>query len=228
MHTESCQYIAEHPSTAAALAHWRPETKVITRYFWKLGGGERCSIKGVWCSLAYQILTHSREQLVDGILDEFSYAKLKNTRNDASLKEVEMVSLAILRRQIELICIFIDGLDEISDKDGVDALKDAVSKILPAAAVGARLCLASLPEPRFDAWLQHVPGLKLHDLTRQDMLRFVEYMMRCSRITLESLSEDMIRQIRDILVFKAEGVFLWLALATNGVIEGLGQVTLMR
>ena len=217
------KYVAENFSTVVALALWRPRTKILSHYFWKLGGGEQRTIKGFWCSLAYQILSLSRDRLADDILEEFSHAKLKSATSDWSLHELEMICLAMLRKQNDPVCIFIDGLDEIDEKDGARALKQAVSRILLAIPGGVKFCLASRPEIQFETWLGNLPTLKLHDLTHRDMLQFVEDAMKESQAALKSLSESTVRQIRERLAIKAEGVFLWLTLATNSVIQGLEQ-----
>lgn len=222
------KFIAESPLTQEALGCWRPGTQILSHYFWKLGGGDQRTIKGFWFSIAYQILTQSRpevlQQLTDHILTTFPTVELKDVSTDWSTRELMAACLAIIRHHTEPICIFLDGLDEIDDKDGDAALKDAISNILQQrVASNIKFCLASRAEFRFERWLGELPTLKLHHLTHRDMIDFIHQKISKAHRPVASLSDGIVQRICWDLARKAQGVFLWLALATDSVVQGIEQ-----
>lgn len=225
------KYIIEAHETPAALQKWRPGAIILSHYFWKPGGGLQRSIKGFWCSIAYQRLAGD-EPLLDFVLDQFPATRFHHAPNDWSLKSLEEACLAILERSSIPLSIFIDGLDEIDDSDGVPALQEVISKITPRIGSHVKFCLGSRPEPRFQVWLKNVPELKLHELTKGDMVTWVndklsahkEIFVRLSApasVYCSGGSRDLMEQISRALVSKAAGVFIWLVMATESVIRGL-------
>lgn len=61
------KFLTSRPETKHALQRWRPEVQILSHYLWSPGAIMGRSIKGVWCSLLYQLLVDS-EDLIDWIL----------------------------------------------------------------------------------------------------------------------------------------------------------------
>lgn len=219
------KFIIESRETQQALQSWRPGCMILSHYFWKPGSDLQRNIKGLWCSIAYQrLLANDGPELISYVLKHFPDTRSKSEHSDWSLRDIVDVCLAILGRQSNPLCIFIDGLDEINDDDGVTALKHVLSTLsAKASGVGIKFCLASRPEPRFRAWLKGLPELKLHYLTRKDMFRLVNDRLSAPLADWGS-DEEKAQMIKERLVYKADGVFLWLALAIKSVIRGLDEV----
>lgn len=219
------KFIIESPETQKALQSWRPGCMILSHYFWKPGSDLQRNIKGFWCSVAYQrLLAEDGQGLINYVLDNFPDTRSKSEHSDWSLKDVVDVCLATLGQQSNPLCVFIDGLDEINDDDGVTALKHVLSTLSEkASGAGLKFCLASRPEPRFRAWLNSLPELKLHKVTHRDMIQLVNDRLSAPLADWGS-DEHTARQIKHLLVNKAHGVFLWLVLAIRSVIRGLDEV----
>jgi hypothetical protein len=217
--------IIESRETQKALQPWRSGCMILSHYFWKPGNGLQRNIKGLWCSVAYQrLLANDGAELINYVLDKFPDTRSKSEHSDWSLRDIECVCVAIVVQQSNPLCIFIDGLDEINDDDGVTALKHVLSTLsMKASRVGIKFCLASRPEPRFRAWLSGVPELKLHTVTYGDTIQLVDDRLSAP---LADWGSDKVKaqMIKDLLVKRADGVFLRLALAIKSVIRSLDEV----
>lgn len=121
------------------------------------------------------------------------------------------------------LCLFIDGLDEYEG----DYWKFAKSINLWAASNGdVKFCLSSRP---YGTFLRHFAldetrHLRLHELTRADMYRFVSDQFREDEryIAIEDdirLDFDLIRAVVD----RSDGVFLWVRLVMVELLSGMGD-----
>lgn len=92
-----------------------------------------------------------------------------------------------------------------------------------------KLCLSSREEPRFKDYFTKVSKLRLQDLTQQDMHRFIRAeLLRClsSSQRFRRIGQLEMKEICQIMEDKAEGVFLWVALATKSISKGSQMVTI--
>jgi hypothetical protein len=192
------RYVSGSPETMAALQDWLPGALVLAHYFWKSGSSLQRSVKGFWCSLAYQLLS-ANPGMADSFLDKFPQMKLMQEPGDWSPGELQMACLELLSTSVPH-CIFIDGLDEVDDADGVETLQHIASEIIRKKGRDVKLCLASSPEYRFRLWLQDCPRLNLHNLTNKDMMQYVEDKMKN---VSESFGGETVCEVRDKLVAQA-------------------------
>lgn len=217
------KFIIKHPRTLAALQRWRPESVILSHYFWKPGGGLQCSIKGLWCTLAYQCLSND-PALIDYVLSRLPTLRENREPSDWSVKAIEEMCLAALAQSSKPFCIFIDGLDEIDDREGVPALKAAVSKLLGRLGSKLKLCLASRSEPEIRRWLWDWPELRLHQLTHRDVQALVDAKLGDCYPNVDGTDTEerqtLVSHLKKMLVDKAEGVFIWLVLALQSVVRG--------
>ncbi|KAI1455213.1 hypothetical protein F4805DRAFT_285790 [Annulohypoxylon moriforme] len=190
---------------------------MLSHFFWKLGSKMQNSIKGFLCSILHQALRYNTE-LLDSILAATTSLLSKESYDDWSLKELKNTCLAVLTAHPSSLCILIDGLDEICSEDGPISLLGLIDHIKGLPNV--KLCVSSRPEPLLCSSLSKHQQLRLQDLTRSDMWRY-------SNATIGAFSNQITdsdrQKITRILVEKAEGVFLWLHLATGSLIRGLGM-----
>ncbi|KAK0702208.1 hypothetical protein B0H67DRAFT_650262 [Lasiosphaeris hirsuta] len=125
-------------------------------------------------------------------------------------------------------CIFLDGADEISPKEGPAELMELVQELLRAPKVNLKICISSRPEPAFKKWLGSCPMLRLQDLTNQDIRDVCSATLvplfagddSGSSMTSEASSAETRKLLVDELAAKAEGVFLWVHLALKSVQRG--------
>ncbi|KAJ3545493.1 hypothetical protein NM208_g2482 [Fusarium decemcellulare] len=213
------RYIISNKATQTLLDQQNPNTRISSHFFWKIGTPLQNGSKGLYCSLLYQLLGDN-QTLISFAIEELSLTAPKESHHDWSVRELERVLFAALKlatRQ-QPLCIFIDGLDEYVGDDGQEGLVQRIRTITQFERV--KICVASRPETRLQDWLGTVPNLKLHDLTKPDMRTWVQ--TRLSTFEREGqLPSELSTKLVGRLLWKAEGVFLWLRLATQSVIRGI-------
>lgn len=220
--TTLVKYVLDHPKTMTYLNTWLPQSLIISHFFWRPGTLMQQSIKGLLCSLLYQLLDNSvtaANYLLQNI--QAGSWSMKDEHADWSVLELRSALLTALHSYERPICIFIDGLDEVHPSDGPMELVDLVEQI--SQCRNAKLCLSSRPEPILEKRLSTCPRLRLQDLTRPDLQLYAR-----DRVRLGGSIDDEAQSIRfedgmnliDLLVYKAEGVFLWLVLAIKSINKG--------
>ncbi|KAL8336778.1 hypothetical protein RB601_008326 [Gaeumannomyces tritici] len=216
------KFLLHDARTQQAVDIWRPNTLMISHFFWKPGSILQRNIKGLLCSLMHQLGSASNavlQSLFDG--DTASSLQSKDSADDWSVEDLKSTlheTLSLLQRPV---CIFIDGLDEVCSEDGSWRLMKVIDGL--AAFPQVKICLASRPESRFKTHLDQQPQLRVQDLTWNDMVRYVDDKLS-PFVELGTIPDSRSWEtghLRWRLVEKAEGVFLWLHLATNSIIRGL-------
>ncbi|VUC22897.1 unnamed protein product [Clonostachys rosea] len=213
------KYIIEHEETQELLNQWCPKTLILSHYFWKIGSAMESNLLGLYCALIHQLMDEN-ELMMARILNEFPYATKKTFVNDWSAHELGDVLNYILgsRANRQPLCIFIDGLDEY---DGLAGQRDFIRKMKGLAQHGrVKLCVSSRPEERLRESLSTTPNLRLDELTRPDMesniqerLGVFEHRGQISFQTLQTMA--------NLIIQKAEGVFLWLHLTMQSIENGI-------
>ncbi|KAL8282381.1 hypothetical protein RB600_005709 [Gaeumannomyces tritici] len=217
------KFLLHDARTQQAVDIWRPNTLIISHFFWKPGGSVlQKNIKGLLCSLMHQLGSASNavlQSLFDG--DTASSLQSKDSDDDWSVEGLQFTlheTLSLLQRPV---CIFIDGLDEVCSEDGSWRLMKVIDGL--AAFPQVKICLASRPEPRFKTHLDQQPQLRVQDLTWNDMERYVDDKLS-PFVELGAIPDPRSWEtghLRWRLVRKAEGVFLWLHLVINSITRGL-------
>ncbi|KAF5967683.1 hypothetical protein FCOIX_11810 [Fusarium coicis] len=213
------KFVLNQNQTRNLVQEWSPDAIIISYFFWKIGSEEQNSIKGLWCSLLYQRL-QDQQQLILSTLQQFCHLSLHSEYHDWSIKDLQDVWNSLAKLDTRHICMFIDGLDEVRDQDGFSKLSQSIQLI--SRPPRTKLCVSARPEAQIVRWLRttDAAGILLEDLTRFDMLRFVRD--RFSQVLPNSqVSWERSQDLRQELVDKAQGVFLWLHLATRSIIEGI-------
>ncbi|MCJ1394530.1 hypothetical protein MMC18_007409 [Xylographa bjoerkii] len=121
------------------------------------------------------------------------------------------------------ICLFVDALDEHdgNHRDLISMLKRLV-QLTGTSFFRIRLCLAGRPENVFKDAFQSCPGFAVHEHTTKDIKLYAEG--RIHDGLGGALTDEGQRQLKfltDNIVEKAQGVFMWVKLVVNELIEGL-------
>lgn len=140
-------------------------------------------------------------------------------------------------------CIFIDGLDEYQSFDEImqgqsniqgklaantwesskhrQSLQDIGNLVLElASSPQVKLCCSSRPETAFDCLFHKMPSIKLEHLTELDIGRFVSEKLEESEAMSSSPINPAERsKLIQKTVLKARGVFLWVKLVVDRVME---------
>ncbi|KLP01954.1 Uncharacterized protein Y057_7798 [Fusarium fujikuroi] len=216
------KFIGQQEQTNKLLQRWNPDATILSYFFWKIGSEEQKSLKGLWCSLLHQRL-EDQQQLIPSILQNFNILSRHSQHHDWAMKDLQIVWNYLADVDIRHLCIFIDGLDEIRNEDGFSELLETIDAMLVNPKI--KICVSTRPEASIVRWLKtkKAAGILLEDLTRYDMLVFVQ--KRFHKLSSDiQVSSETIRHLRHKLVDKALGVFLWLHLATRSIIEGIENV----
>ncbi|KAE9364918.1 hypothetical protein N431DRAFT_386847 [Stipitochalara longipes BDJ] len=214
------KFIIDDPRTKEALESWLPGTSIIAAYIWNAGQPMQCSLKGILCSLLHQLLEGERAVAM-ALCTEVPVISNKDSHNDWSVTELKNTLFNILDQHSSPVCIFLDGLDEISQAEGTFDLMDLVEKLKNLPKV--KVCVSSRPERHLQLCLGKYPSLKLQDLTASDIRQYVtDFLERLSgQIREHGDSQTLILELIDSVVEKADGVFLWVHLALMSLKRGM-------
>ncbi|KAF5701809.1 hypothetical protein FGLOB1_9921 [Fusarium globosum] len=212
------KFVIDNENTQRLLKLQSPEIVIMSHFFWKIGSKEQSSIKGFLCSLVYQLLARSEhlQELTMGLYDTGSH----KSHHDWSSKSLKGLLRQVLKLKAHAICVFVDGLDEVANDDGLDKLTREIEEILQLP--GIKICVSSRPEASVVKWLErlHTPSILLEDLTRPEMSIYVHRGLD-PLLSSQKLSVDTHQYLCDKLVRKSQGVFLWLSLVLRSIIDGI-------
>ncbi|KAF5965712.1 hypothetical protein FCOIX_12838 [Fusarium coicis] len=192
------KFVINNNNTKRLLSSWHSNTRVLSHFFWKIGSEPQNSIRGLLCSMLYDLLLEDGDA-INKVLREFKFSESKDFYKEWSPQEAEKV-----------LCFLLDA------------------SVHPTLKV----CVSSRPETELVRKLENmkVKNLRLDDLTKPEM---VVYLRQEFDTLPRNLSTDLeFEKFTAALLEKAQGVFLWLALATksvtNGIMNGDDQETLSQ
>ncbi|KAJ4016022.1 hypothetical protein NW752_006956 [Fusarium irregulare] len=210
--------IVNSSSVKMLLEQWDPRAEIISHFFWKIGSKPQNSVKGLLCTLSYQILLRHKDLLIS--IPNFQDLVLsKSSYHDWSLGEANGLLLHLLSSNDKYFCIFIDGLDEVNEEEGSEAILSIVSKLAEQRHI--KVCVSSRPEHQLELGLTalHTPNIKMEWFTAYDMQLYAKNELEPLRSSGLIQDTDCTRLV-SMLVRKASGVFLWLCLATRSLKDG--------
>ncbi|WKT52451.1 hypothetical protein QSH57_002965 [Fusarium oxysporum f. sp. vasinfectum] len=195
------------------------KTVVISHFFWKIGSPPQHTFKGLLCSLVYKSIA-VKQQLIQQILYKFPDLLLKTSYSDWSIVDLECIFEFILLEDEEPCCYFIDGLDEVCGKDDPFKVRQFIGKILNFPKI--KICVSTRQETIITDWVRklNIPQLLLEDLTKPDIQAFVHKELN-PFFANGALKKETFLLLKITLVFKAQGVFLWIYLAIESIKSGI-------
>jgi hypothetical protein len=227
-------YLIDNYKTREALSEWsnRHTLDISSFFFWKSGTAEQKSLASLRSLLYNSLRQQERLELVRIVLpDLWHQALMKRLRpyepvpkwkwNHNTIKEAftKLCSQNVIPLKI---CLFIDGLDESEEQDNDHT--DIVETIMDLAALpNLKICVLSRPLPVFEFGFKAWPGIRLQDLTFNDIRLYVTSELENHEKMLTLAQEDKERAHQLILeiMTAADGVFLWVVLAVKSLLEGL-------
>lgn len=196
-------------------------------FFWRTGSEDQRSLNGLFRCLLHDTL-RSCPRLTKHVLPElWDQAAASSWHSQAdfhiSNREVRVAfdRLFKYRNKYEnrRFFFFIDGLDEYQDTSQGDyrALVDLICSWTQAAPDDIKLCVSSREYNVFINHFSEEQRLRLQDLTRHDMDRFVRDMLK------DFSDEDAKSRLVKAVIERADGIFLWVALVVKSLRERLEQ-----
>ncbi|KAE9371246.1 hypothetical protein N431DRAFT_558808 [Stipitochalara longipes BDJ] len=222
------RYVYDHERTRGLLKDWSGEIPltIASFFFWNSGTPDQKSQNGLLRCLIFELLSRNRDLIPVVLPDQWhdEYVEPIDWQQDFHwTRDVLRRAFDNLQIQDQIrICLFIDGLDEYeSDEDR--AYEDIILFFTNLAnSPKIKICLSSRPWLVFEDAFRLSSSLKLQDLTSSDITRYVndkinahERMRELRLIHPESANELTVE-----IVTKASGVFLWVKLAVNSLLDG--------
>ncbi|KAI8722506.1 HeLo domain-containing protein [Fusarium sp. LHS14.1] len=222
------KHIFNHPETKRRLSTWGGDEPVSlgSFFFWKLGRGMQRSRDGMARAVLYHIL-RAIPTLIPILVPtmwKFAYEEdVLGPHEILPLPSVPQVQDAFKKMaEPEVLnmkfCFVVDGLDEYG---GDKARAVAILQLL-CTSPKIKILASSRPHPVFEDLFANSPKLHLHQLVREDVLKYVQDKADTHRYmrALREVDETMALILVEKLAEKASGVFLWTVLATRILLQG--------
>ncbi|KAL6401884.1 hypothetical protein AUP68_14340 [Ilyonectria robusta] len=217
------KYLYRDPRTVRLLSTWASAANLVTAgfFFWNSGTDLQMSQSGLIRSLLCQILASKPSMAASLFPEEWEMYAILGVRPSTFSPLGLRRAFRALKQACACettLCLFVDGLDEFDGRsmDLVDLLKDIL------ACPQIKICTASRPWVEFEEAFRTVPSLRLQDLTKPDITRFVSekfqgHSMFSEILKHEEFGEDLVRSVTE----RASGVFLWVHLVVQSLLDGL-------
>jgi hypothetical protein len=216
------KYLGNHPIVKRALDVWADKTPLVFLhfYFWHNGSILQKTQEGLLRSLLYQALENHRE-LLPAVFPETADTTMCQTDNAWTLSKLKAAFQRFLEQDLikVKVCLMIDGLDEyMGDHTEIVAILRHASTL-----DHIKVCATSRPLLVFDRAFKGVPGLVMQHLTFDDINIYVKTKFRSDERFQELELEEpgLGPQLALQIVSKASGVFLWVRLVVNSLLEGI-------
>ncbi|KAM3500983.1 hypothetical protein MY10362_005939 [Beauveria mimosiformis] len=228
-----------------ALMEWADGKRLVLAgcFFYEQGTAIQKSREGMLRTILHQIFSTQRGLIPVVFSDFFGDDALPLTPwTWTQLRKA--LELTLNNLGDSKICIFADGLDEYRILDRINEYKkgDFTLQFGPSNSddrwglskwirdghdeiaslflnLGTRdnikICLSSRELQAFEDHFQSFDRLRVHQHTDQDIARYCE-----GRLTNEAYNFEDIAEFSDIIIEKASGVFLWVRIVVDMLIEG--------
>lgn len=209
-------FIVNNSRTRTELEVWSQghQLHILSFFFWRPGTPLQKSILGLLRSLLYQICMCIRSQ----IREVFSSLSIDMQRIPAWTERTLRTAIKSALRIAHDVrfCIFIDGLDEFTGD--YHELVDLIFEIQDSNST--KICVSSRPEVQLSKRLTTCLQLRLQDLNDRDISEYVGQKLRTIDMHLGALAFLEQDHTRDLITYRAEGVFLWAVLVTQALLRG--------
>ncbi|OTA55055.1 hypothetical protein K449DRAFT_425929 [Hypoxylon sp. EC38] len=216
------KFLCESDTTLDYLKTWSGDKHLICAkaFFWRLGIDEQKNLSGLINCLLYQILKAAPELIPiafpsawrSDLMSHFPFEP-----NGTQAFDILLRSGRVFEKHKAIF--FIDGLDEFKGPP-----LDLVRKIIDWATsnpTDLKICVSSRQWNEFEVGFDGYPSLRIHEWTRDDIKIFVtdRFGEICDLST--SVNKLDLNTLADIVVDKAEGVFLWVRVVLAAIEQGV-------
>lgn len=225
------RYLYQHEATTGCLEGWSGGEPFLVAgfFFWTSGSREQRSQTGLLRSLLHQFLSAHPDYIATSFPTLWEKLRTMPTKEriqlrlDWTVDELLPAFMSFIRTASKKmkICLFIDGMDEFEGNHNtiIDLFKSLATG---PGAENVKMCLSSRPWAVFqDAFEFAVPNLKLQELTYGDMQRYVSENLEQTDRVHDILRSDAVKgsAFVNALIERADGVFLWVRLAVEKILE---------
>ncbi|KAI1337287.1 hypothetical protein F5Y15DRAFT_158196 [Xylariaceae sp. FL0016] len=215
------RFLSQYDGTMAALKAWASDKQLIfgSHYFWNAGSSMQKSRRGLLQTLLFQVFRQCPDLIRTCCPHRWDSS---NDLDDDAWDEEELHGAleALSHESISPAKFFflIDGLDEYTDgmenyRKSFDELIEPLKRFSESPDI--KICVSSRPWHQFeDAFGKQNAKLRLETLTRPDIERYV-------KDKLNTDSDSRCRKLVDIIVNRSKGVFLWVSLVVESILNGV-------
>lgn len=228
------KYLFENQRTYDNLKIWADSKPLIRAgfFFWSSGTAMQMSRIGLLSTLLLESIQQllkqdSEPDILQKLFPERweQYIHFGGGREPFKWIELQRTFNLMLSDNEKRFYIVIDGLDEFDGKP-----RDLVDFIIAASKrSNVKVCTSSRPWVVFEDAFESDPSLLLEHLTRQDIVNYVTAKFRANRRFARLEQHDPVHTqtlIRNV-VEKAAGVFLWVYLVVESLLEGISNADRM-
>ena len=232
--TTVMKFAMNHHQTRKLLSKYTDSFWVVAGFFFNdRGMTVQKSAEGFLREVLYQLIHHQKQLfvIIYSIFATILQQKRHSTNSSQSL--ADGWTLKVLRDALELIrrkstneiniYLFVDALDE---HDGnhreLILILRSIAQLTANPVFRVRLALAGRPENVFKTAFQGCPGFSIHEYTTDDIRHYAEDRIKADMPGELSIEyEEGISNLVENIVRKAQGVFLWVKLVVNEIVEGI-------
>lgn len=214
------KFIAHHPRTKFEMQKWAGDKELIMAsfYFWNSGSAMQTSFEGLQRSMLVQLLRRFPDQTAvlfpeawDALSKPNDFGIIIPKHQLVKHTHILTAWMSILTPRKETpyrICMFIDGLDELTETEGVkfSTLADTC-RTSTTTNENVKICLSSRPFQEILDILDPEQRIHLHELTSQDVRASASSAI--VPLVQNHRTMDLAQNLVDIIVQKSEGVFVW-------------------
>ncbi|KAL8749638.1 MAG: hypothetical protein Q9184_006730, partial [Pyrenodesmia sp. 2 TL-2023] len=224
-------YMCQRRQLRKITQHWKAThanaTLATASFFFNARGTElEQSQEGLLRSILHKLLSDD-PLLIRQIFHERWFELLQTLEvahpvalNSWSLSVLKNALAGVLEASNKYVLLFVDGLDEYHGTSCA-ILIDLMKRLSTSSHV--KICVSSRPLQIFEEAFDKADKIRLQDLTAGDIEAFtiskLEANLRFQRLAEEDPGTS--QRFYDEIFSKASGVFLWVALAVDLVIDGL-------
>ncbi|KAL8680047.1 MAG: hypothetical protein Q9186_003727 [Xanthomendoza sp. 1 TL-2023] len=220
------KYIVGDERTKELLEAWKGQNELllVSFFFWSTGSDLQKSSTGLLRSILYQIAARWPTLMDLGILDNArqsepsgAYGSLNTLAAWTDRRLLSTLKLMLDRRPVSAyLCIFVDGLDEFVGEE--DLLLDIIRLFVSTPRL--KVCVSSRPEEAFREEFRHCCQLRVQDLNRNDFKAIIQNKLIPTISQWMHPEDNQGKALEDLLMEKAQGVWLWLDLMIKDLIKG--------
>lgn len=216
------RFISEDPRTTKHLRLWAKGDPLVigSFFFWNSGTAMQMSRTGLMQSLLYQMLRDRPEHILKIFQTRWeSYDSLRGGFYRWTWTELKQAFQLVLLDKSLRFFFLIDGLDEFDGQH-----RELVDLIISASKLSnVKICVSSRPWLVFEDAFEGHPSLLLEQLSYSDIKLYVcdKFDENKRYVQLKSREGTYAADLVESVVQKASGVFLWVYLVVDSLLQGL-------
>lgn len=219
------KFIRNRTETTDIMRDWVGGGELIKAayYFWNSGARLQMTVEGLLQTILHECFSQLRWSIQDVVPDRWEIATLFDYDESAWTLEEITQSLKKLFSEVcpeKKFFLLIDGLDECSGNQ--TRLIELITE-LAEECDNLKLCVASRPWTNFEDAFRSRPTLMLQDLTLQDIKSYIrsKFNDNVGFAELQNRDPAASAKLLEEISKKAQGVFLWVQLVVQSLLEGL-------